>query len=221
MFHLPLLRYSYDALEPFIDATTMFYHHDRHHRAYVDELNRSLEDFPEYQNHSLEALLREADSLPSKLRLSVIHNGGGHYNHSLFWTGLSAPEDSPLLCSPSGKLKQAIDDDFGSVDDFRRRFSKLANHHFASGWVWLSADDHYDEAGQLVRKLLVHTTQDHETPLDQGLVPLFVVDLWEHAFYLRYQHRRADFVDAMWNIIDWEEVAQRYIESSQTIASAA
>jgi len=222
MFKLPPLPYTYDALEPYIDVETMHVHHDKHHRGYVDKLNESLEEHPSYRQYPLDRLLREVDALPAKLRISVIRNGGGHYNHSLFWKGLCprGKEEKGLL-SPKDELAKSIDRDFGSFEDFRVRFSDLANSHFASGWAWLSVDDHYDEKGDLTRKLLVHTTQDHENPLTRGLYPLFVVDLWEHAYYLKYQNRRPEFLEALWNIVNWDEVAMRFTAEDQQVCSAA
>ncbi len=222
MFHLPPLPYDYNDLEPYIDEMTMHCHHDKHHRTYVDHLNESLKEFPKYENHTLTELIREQDHLPSKLRLSVVRNGGGHYNHSLFWKVLRpvATNANPDP-NPKGALGHALERDFGSYENFQLQFVEKAKAHFGSGWAWLSADDRFDEKGSRQRKLLIHTTLEHETPLNRGLFPLFVVDLWEHAYYLHYQNRREEFLGALWNIVNWEEVAYRFTNGEKSLRNAA
>jgi Fe-Mn family superoxide dismutase len=192
---LPALPYEYSALEPHIDTRTMAVHHDKHHQAYVDNLNRALEGYPELQEKSTLQLLLDLDSVPEQIRTAVRNNGGGHLNHTMFWNGLywSGPG------KPEGQLAEEIGKAFGSFDDFKAAFSQAATTLFGSGWVWLCVDDEGE--------LLITTTTGHDNPVSEGLIPLLVLDVWEHAYYLKYENRRADYVAAWWNVVSWGYVS--------------
>lgn len=196
-FIVPDLKYSFDALEPYIDAETMRIHHDKHHGAYVANLNKAV-DGTEYAEWRIEALLREWDKLPVAIKTAVRNNAGGHYNHSLFWD-LLAPGAGGR---PSGSLSAAIERDLGGFDAFKSEFTKAAMGRFGSGWAWLSLD--------ASRKLLVESTANQDSPLMEGRLPLLGVDVWEHAYYLKYQNRRADYLEAFYNVINWREVEARF-----------
>ncbi len=194
---LPPLPYAYDALEPYIDAETMRLHHDKHHAAYIAGLSQALEQFPRLAEHSLEELLSSLGKVPEPVRKAVQNHGGGHYNHSLFWQCL-APKP-PV--APEGALARAIARDFGSFESFKEAFTKQAMGVFGSGWTWLVV-----ESG----KLKIENTANQDTPLAAGKRPLFGLDLWEHAYYLRYQWRRAEYVAAFWHVVNWPFIATRY-----------
>jgi len=198
LYKLPKLSFSYDALEPFIDRKTMEVHHDGHHKDYVTKLNKTLEEYPEFQKR-IEELLGGIETLPSEVRTSVKNNAGGHANHSLFWTIL-APKSQG---KPRNELNELINKTFGNFSTFQEKFTSEAVEHFSNGWAWLCA--HKGEV-----KLLA--TKDHESPISHGMTPLLVLDLWEHAYYLKYQNRRAEYVQAFWNIINWDEVSNRWQE---------
>ncbi|MGD2253724.1 MAG: superoxide dismutase [Anaerolineales bacterium] len=198
---MPTLSYPYDALEPHLDARTMEIHFSKHHAGYVKNLNVALEPYSELQSKSLEALLADLDAVPESIRTAVRNNGGGHTNHTLFWQ-LMSPEGGG---EPSGSLATAIARSFGDFPQFKERLSKTAVGQFGSGWGWLAVD----KSGELT----VLSTPGHDTPLFDGLAPILVVDVWEHAYYLNYQNRRVDFVSAWWNVIHWREVAKRYEEA--------
>lgn len=195
-FVLPNLPYAYSALEPHIDAKTMEIHHDKHHGTYVAKLNAAVESEPSLAGKSLEALLRDASALPEKVRQAVINHGGGHLNHSLFWTLLSPAGGG----APSGAFATAIKAGFGGFDSFKESFSQAAAALFGSGWVWLAKDGE--------GRLSIVPTPNQETPLSRGLRPLLGIDLWEHAYYLKYQNRRPEYVDAFWKLVDWKRVAE-------------
>lgn len=195
-FTLPELPYAYDALEPHIDAETLKIHHGKHHQTYVNNLNAAVEG-TEYADWDLNELIAKVDTLPEKLQTPVRNNGGGHANHTFFWESMS-PEGG----APEGELAQAINTAFGSFDAFKEAFSKAAIGRFGSGWAWLCVDQD--------KKLVITDTLNQDSPLAKGLVPLLTVDVWEHAYYLKYQNRRADFVAAFFNVINWKEVARRY-----------
>jgi Fe-Mn family superoxide dismutase len=195
---LPDLPYAFDALEPHIDGRTMQIHHGKHHQGYVTKLNAALEGHSDLQDKPLEDLLRDIDRVPSDIRTAVRNNGGGHANHSLFWTILSPNGGG----TPGGALGDAIDDVFGSFDDFKEAFEKEATSRFGSGWAWLGLD-----AGG---KLHVHSTANQDSPYMQGHTPILGLDVWEHAYYLNYQNRRPDYVKAFWNIVNWDQVADNY-----------
>lgn len=197
---LPALPYVFDALEPHIDAATMHVHHGKHHQTYVDKLNAALEGHPALAAKSLEELLQGMTEVPEGIRAAVRNHGGGHANHSVFWTNM-APRAGG---DPTGKLADALTQAFGSVAAFREEFTKAATGVFGSGWAWLVAD------GTGV-KLVTRPNQD--SPLMDGLTPLLGLDVWEHAYYLKYQNRRPDYVKAWWNVVSWENVAQRFQEA--------
>lgn len=194
-FVLPNLKFENSALEPYIDAKTMEIHHQKHHGAYVSNLNVALEGKAEYENWSIEEVLKKLDQLPEEIRQAVRNNGGGHYNHSLFWESLT-PGGSPM----SPQLEAKIVADFGSVDDFKSKFKEAALKRFGSGWAWLVTDGD---------KLKVVSTPNQDSPVSEGLTELLGLDVWEHAYYLNYQNKRADYIDAFWNIVDWRIVESR------------
>jgi Fe-Mn family superoxide dismutase len=197
MHELPKLPYAHDALEPHIDARTMEIHHSKHHQAYITNLNKALESHADLQALSVEDLLRRIDSVPESIRATVRNNGGGHANHSLFWTVMSPRGGG----KPSGALAEAIQRAFGSFEDFQAKMKATAVGQFGSGWAWLVK-------GQTGLELIGRPNQD--SPLMEGKVPLLGVDVWEHAYYLKYQNRRPDYVDAWWNVVDWKAVADRF-----------
>lgn len=197
-FECPPLPYGYDALEPHIDQKTMTVHHDKHHQGYVNKVNAALEGHDDLQGKSIEDLLANIDALPESVRGAVRNNGGGHYNHSLFWPSMS-PDGGG---APSGKLADAISEAFGSFDTFKEKFSAAAGGQFGSGWGWLCVDSD--------GKLVVTSTANQDNPISSGMIPLLGLDVWEHAYYLNYQNRRADYITAWWNVVNWSEVAARY-----------
>ena len=194
-FKLPDLPYDFAALEPHIDARTMEIHHGKHHATYVAKLNAALEKHPALAQKPVEDLLKSLDTLPAEIRTAVRNHGGGHFNHSLFWK-LMAPGAGG---SPSGALAAAIDKAFNGIAGFQEQFSTAAANLFGSGWAWLVAD--------ASRKLSVVTTPNQDNPISQGLVPLLGLDVWEHAYYLKYQNRRPDYIAAFWNVVNWKQVA--------------
>jgi superoxide dismutase, Fe-Mn family len=196
-FTVPDLRYPFDALEPFIDAETMRVHHDKHHGAYVTNLNKAVEG-TEYSSWSIEALARDWSKLPENLKTAVRNNGGGHYNHSLFWDLMSPGTGG----KPTGPVASAIDRDLGGFDAFKAELTKAGLGRFGSGWAWLSlAPD---------KKLVVESTPNQDNPLTENRFPLLGVDVWEHAYYLKYQNRRADYLEAFFNVVDWKAVSTRF-----------
>jgi superoxide dismutase, Fe-Mn family len=197
-FTLPPLPYPYNALEPHIDERTMQIHHDKHHAAYVNNLNAALEPFPDLQNKSIEELIGNLDAVPEKIRTPVRNNGGGHANHTMFWE-MMAPGGAK---EPGGELRQAIDKAFGGFDKFKEAFAKACAGRFGSGWAWLVAD----RSGTLA----IEDTPNQDTPLMNGRSPILGCDVWEHAYYLHYQNRRPDYVTAWWNVVNWTDVAKRY-----------
>ena len=197
MYTLPPLGYAYDALEPYIDARTMEIHYTKHHQGYIDNLNAALKDHPKLQALTLEELLSSIETLPEAVRTAIRNNGGGHYNHSLFWQFLDKKGGAP-----TGTIQTEIVKLFTSYDAFKEQFSQAAKSRFGSGWAWLSANKE--------GKLVVHSTANQDTPLAEGLVPLLGLDVWEHAYYLKYQNRRVDYIDAWWHVINWEKVEELY-----------
>ena len=196
-FELPKLPYSVDALEPYIDSQTMTIHHDKHHAAYVSNLNGAIEKHPELSGKSLEVLLQDLMSVPEDVRMIVRNHGGGTWNHSMFWEIMSPKAGG----APKGGLAKAIDTAFTSFDNFKSEFEKVANARFGSGWAWL------------IKKgngLAVVSTPNQDNPMSDGATPLLVIDVWEHAYYLKYQNRRADFIDALWHVVNWDFVGARY-----------
>ena len=197
MHEVPPLPYAFDALEPHIDARTMEIHHDKHHAAYVTNLNKALDGHPDLQGKSVEDLLRGFDSVPEAIRTAVKNHGGGHANHSLFWQVMGPQAGG----APSGDLAAAIQRDFGSFDGFKEKLTNAAAGQFGSGWGWLVAGG---------GKLEVVARPNQDSPLMEGKTPLLGVDVWEHAYYLKYQNRRPDYLAAWWNTVNWQAVADRY-----------
>ncbi|WP_324034130.1 superoxide dismutase [Aeromonas caviae] len=196
---LPALPYAYDALEPHIDAKTMEIHHSRHHQTYVTNLNAALADLPELATLPLEALLARIDSLPAQVQGAVRNHGGGHANHSLFWQVMS-PQGGG---EPDGELAAAMERDLGGLEAFKQAFTQAALSRFGSGWAWLVVDGR--------GKLQVVSSANQDSPLMEGLTPILGLDVWEHAYYLKYQNKRPDYIAAFYNVIDWDEVARRYV----------
>ena len=196
-YSLPALPYAYDALEPHIDAQTMEIHHSKHHQTYVNNLNAALEGNP-LAELPVEELLTRLKEVPEDKRGAVINNGGGHANHSLFWTVMSTGGGG----EPQGELKAAIDSQLGGLEAFKEAFTKAALTRFGSGWAWLSVTPQ--------KKLVVESTGNQDSPLMSGNTPILGLDVWEHAYYLRYQNRRPEYIGAFYNVIDWAEVARRY-----------
>lgn len=196
---LPELPYPYDALEPYIDAQTMEIHHTRHHKAYVDNLNKAIEGRPQLEAQSAEELIRNLSSVPEEIRTAVRNNGGGHVNHSFFWQILAPPRESG---KPEGKLAREIEAAFGGLEAFKEKFQAAGLARFGSGWVWLVVD----RAG----KLQIISTPNQDSPLMDGLVPILGCDVWEHAYYLKYQNRRGDYLKAFWNVVRWPAVCENY-----------
>ncbi|WP_449621301.1 superoxide dismutase SodA [Robertmurraya sp. Marseille-Q9965] len=196
-FELPQLPYAYDALEPHIDKETMNIHHTKHHNTYVTNLNAALEANTELLSKSVEEVVANLDAVPEAARTAVRNNGGGHANHSLFWTILSPNGGG----APTGELADAINSKFGSLDNFKAEFTKAATTRFGSGWAWLVVNN---------GELEVTSTPNQDSPLMEGKTPVLGLDVWEHAYYLNYQNRRPDYIGAFWNVVNWDEVAKRY-----------
>jgi Fe-Mn family superoxide dismutase len=196
-FTLPKLPYEYDALEPHIDAETMKIHHDRHHQAYVTNLNNALKGHEDLLAKPIDEILRNLNDVPEKIRAAVRNNGGGHANHSMFWEIMGPKKGG----KPNGDLAKAIDDAFGSFDNFQKELSQAAITRFGSGWGWLVVDQ---------GKLKVLSTGNQNTPVSKGQTPILGIDVWEHAYYLKYQNKRPDYVKAWWNVANWDNIAERY-----------
>jgi Fe-Mn family superoxide dismutase len=194
---LPALPYAHDALEPFIDTMTMQIHHGKHHATYITNLNAALEQYPDLQKHSIDDLIRNIANVPEAIRTAVRNNGGGHANHAMFWQ-IMAPKAGG---DPSGPLADAIKASFGSFEAFKGEFKKAALGRFGSGWAWL-----VNNGG----KLAIESTPNQDSPAMEGRQVVMGVDVWEHAYYLKYQNRRADYVDAWWSVVNWSEIAKRY-----------
>jgi Fe-Mn family superoxide dismutase len=194
---LPALPYAFNALEPHIDATTMEIHHDRHHGGYVSKLNAALEGHPDLESKGLEDLLGSINSVPESIRTAVRNNGGGHANHSLFWTVLSPNGGG----QPTGAVADAINSTFGGFDKFKDEFSKAAAGRFGSGWAWLVVNN---------GKLEITSTPNQDSPFMDGKTPILGLDVWEHAYYLKYQNKRPDYIAAFWNLVNWAEVNKRF-----------
>lgn len=195
---LPALPYPANALEPHIDEQTMNIHHDRHHNTYVTNLNAALESAPDLQNKSVEELISNLDTVPEGIRTAVRNNGGGHANHSLFWMVIGPGGGG----APTGAVASAIDSDLGGFDKFKEDFTKAATTRFGSGWAWLVVGKD--------GKLAVTSTPNQDNPLSEGLTPILGLDVWEHAYYLKYQNKRPDYIAAFWNIVNWDEVNRLY-----------
>jgi Fe-Mn family superoxide dismutase len=195
-YQLPDLPYDYSALEPHIDARTMEIHHTKHHKTYVDKLNAAIEGHSDLEYDNVDDLLKNFDKVPEDIKGAVRNHGGGHSNHSLFWT-IMGPDGGG---EPSGSLASALDDSFGSFKEFRDKFNTAATNHFGSGWAWLVSDG---------GKLDVISLPNQDSPLITGKTPILGLDVWEHAYYLKYQNKRPDYIEAWWNTINWSGVEQR------------
>ncbi|WP_100372434.1 superoxide dismutase [Bacillus sp. FJAT-45037] len=199
-YELPQLPYAANALEPHIDEQTMNIHHGKHHNTYITKLNAAIEGHADLQSKSIEELVSNLDAVPENIRGAVRNHGGGHANHSLFWQ---------ILCpngggAPTGELASAIEEAFGSLDTFKEKFADAAANRFGSGWAWLIVDG---------GKLAITSTPNQDTPLMEGKTPILGLDVWEHAYYLNYQNRRPDYINAFWNVVKWDEVAKRFAEA--------
>src|SRR5579875_2326020 len=202
-FEVPPLPYDYTALEPTIDEQTMHLHHDKHHQAYVTNLNAAIEKHPELGSKSAEEILKDINSVPEDIRTAVRNNGGGHVNHTMFWE-IMKPGGSK---EPTGALAEAINSTFGSFDNFKSQFNDAGAKRFGSGWVWLVRGGN----GQLQ----IISTANQDSPLMEGQFPIMGNDVWEHAYYLKYQNRRPEYLGAWWNVVNWDEVAKRYEQSGR------
>ena len=197
-FKLPELKYGYDALEPHIDEATMKIHHTKHHQAYIDNLTKAV-DGTEYADKPIEEIIKNLAQVPEKIRAAVRNNGGGHYNHAIFWE-IMGPNAGG---KPKGELAKAIDEAFGSFEKFQEEFETAGKTQFGSGWAWLVLDG---------GKVAVTKTANQDSPLTDGKFPLMGADVWEHAYYLKYQNRRPDYLKSFWNVVNWDEVEKRYKE---------
>lgn len=196
-YELPQLPYAYDALEPHIDKETMNIHHTKHHNTYVTNLNNAVSGKSDLENKSVEELISNMDAIPEDIRTAVRNNGGGHANHSFFWQIISPNGGG----TPSGALAEAIDSKFGSFDSFKDEFAKAATGRFGSGWAWLVVDN---------GELAITSTPNQDSPLMEGKTPILGLDVWEHAYYLNYQNRRPDYIQAFWNVVNWDEVGKHF-----------
>lgn len=198
-YTLPELPYAYDALEPFIDKETMTIHHSKHHQAYINKLNTTLEGYPDFQDKTVGELIANLESVPKKIHTAVRNHGGGHFNHSLFWTILKKES------SFSGDIAVEIKSQFGSYEQFKEKFSAVAAGIFGSGWAWLVINRE--------GKLDIQGTSNQDSPLSTGGKPLICLDVWEHAYYLKYQNHRPDYIDAFFNLINWEKVDELFLDA--------
>lgn len=196
-YTLPDLPYAYDALEPYIDEETMHLHHDKHHNTYVTNLNAAIEKYPELGEKTIEELLSDMDAIPTDIKTAVRNNGGGHANHSFFWE-IMAPNAGGEL---TGEIKEAINEAFGDFSSFKEEFKKAAAGRFGSGWAWLVMEN---------GKLAITSTANQDSPLMEGKTPILGLDVWEHAYYLKYKNVRPDYIAAFWNVINWDEVNKRF-----------
>ncbi len=199
-FKLPALGYAFDALEPYIDAQTMQIHHDKHHAAYVANLNAAVADQPDLAKMTVEQIVADLSKVPESIRTKVRNNGGGHANHSFFWTSLKKKENG----KPVGDLAAAIDKDLGGFDGFKKSFTTAATGVFGSGWAWLVVKD---------GKLQIASLPNQDSPLSSGQTPVLGIDVWEHAYYLKYQNRRADYIAAFYNVVDWDAANERFTKA--------
>ena len=202
-YSLPALPYAYDALEPNIDAKTMEIHHSKHHQTYINNINGAIAG-TEWEKLSVEDLVAKVNEVPTDLKNMVINNAGGHANHSLFWTVMS-PQGGG---QPTGAVAKAIDEQLGGFDTFKEAFTKAAISRFGSGWAWLSVTPEHN--------LIVESSANQDSPLMQGHIPILGLDVWEHAYYLKYQNRRTEYINAFYNVVDWDEVNRRYHAALQT-----
>ena len=200
-FELKPLPYAYDALEPYIDKETMMLHHDKHEKAYVDNLNKAIAKYPELYKKGLEGILKDLDSVPEDVRETVKNNAGGVYNHEFFWSIMSPEKDQ----TPSGELLKAINKDFGSLENFKNKFKEAALGRFGSGWAWLVSDKD--------GKLSIISTPNQDSPISKGLTPILGLDVWEHAYYLKYQNRRGDYIDNWCHVVNRKQVEDNFTKN--------
>ena len=200
-FELPKLSYEYSSLEPYIDAQTMEIHHSKHHQAYVNNLNAALDKYPELYDKGLEWLLKNLEEIPLDIRVAVKNNGGGHLNHSMFWNVMSPVK----VITPKSELSKAIDKKFGSFEVFKDEFAKAATTRFGSGWAFLAINKN--------KELEVTSTSNQDNPISDGLIPILGLDVWEHAYYLKFQNRRPDYISEWWNIVNWNYVSDLYLNA--------
>lgn len=200
-FELPKLSYEYSSLEPYIDAQTMEIHHSKHHQAYVNNLNAALDKYPELYDKGLEWLIKNIEKVPADIRVAVRNNGGGHLNHSMFWNVMSPVK----VGMPKSELSKAIDEKFGSVEVFKNEFAKAATTRFGSGWAFLVINKN--------KELEVISTPNQDNPISDGLIPILGLDVWEHAYYLKFQNRRPDYISEWWNVVNWDYVSDLYLNS--------
>ncbi|MGI8504163.1 MAG: superoxide dismutase [Hassallia sp.] len=205
VYSVPPLPYAYDALEPHIDQATMQFHHDKHHAAYVKNLNAALDKHPELKRKTVEEMLRNLNSVPADIRKMVRNNGGGHVNHSMFWL-IMKPQGGG---EPTGAIAKAINQSFGSFAAFKKQFNEAGVSRFGSGWVWLTRNNN--------GKLEITTTANQDSPLSEGKYPIMGNDVWEHAYYLKYQNRRPDYLDAWWNVLNWDEINKRFAAATKAV----
>lgn len=201
-YKLPELDYAYNALEPYIDAQTMEIHHTKHHQAYINNANNALEGHERFVNMRPEEVLENLDAVPEDIRTAVMNNVGGHYNHSIFWKVMS-PDGGG---KPSGELAKKIEEDLGGFEKFKEDFNKAAATRFGSGWAWLVLEN---------GRLSVTSTPNQNSPVSEGKFPVMGLDVWEHAYYLKYQNKRPDYIEAFWNVVNWDEVEKRFSEGSK------
>lgn len=204
MYSLPELPYDYKALEPHIDEKTIRIHHDKHHAGYVNNLNKALEGKDDLLNKDIDDLIRNLSQVPEEIKTAVQNNGGGHANHSLFWTIMGPGKGS----NPDGTLNDAITSTFNSIEVFQQLFEKAAMTRFGSGWAWLVVDN---------KKLEVTSTANQDSPLSEGKTPILGIDVWEHAYYLKYQNLRADYIKAWWQVVNWQEVGKRFDQTTSQV----
>ena len=202
MFTLPKLPYAYDALEPYIDAKTMEIHHTKHHQAYIDKLNAAVKGTP-FENMDVNELMKKLNTVPENIQTAVRNHGGGHANHSFFWTVMGPKAGG----EPSGKVADAITKTFGSFEKFKEEFSNAGMTRFGSGWAWLVVDG---------KKLAVMSTGNQDSPLSEGKVPVLGLDVWEHAYYLKFQQKRADYIAAWWNVVNWKQVEENFSKAMKS-----
>jgi Fe-Mn family superoxide dismutase len=205
-YELPPLPYDYAALEPYIDTQTMHVHHDGHHATYVKNLNGALEKYPDLQKHSAADLLKNIHTIPEEIRTAVWNNGGGHVHHAIFWEIMK-----PGGSAPTGRAAEMVKGAFGGLDNLKQRFNDAGLKHFGSGWVWVVATQNRFE---------IITTPNQDSPLMHGVYPVFGNDLWEHAYYLKYQNRRAEYLQAWWNVVNWEAINKRLDEAARLSKAA-
>jgi len=198
-FELPKLPFEYTALEPYMDAKTVEIHHDKHHAAYTAKLNAALEKYPQFFSKNIEEILQDLTQIPEEIRTAVKNHGGGYYHHNLWWTQLCVNPGK----KPEGKVANAINSSFGDFESFKTKITSAAMNQFGSGWAWLSK--------KIDGTLLIHSTPNQDSPITEGLYPLLTIDVWEHAYYLKFQNRRDEFVANFWNMVKWEEVENRFI----------